>query len=109
MGAIPAFLLRHSVSVEAYEGEGPFGTVYAAAVDVRCFRDDKRRLVRGKDGSEVTSETTLYMRLDETCPVGSRVTLDGGTGNERVSTVITASRRDGGGLPTPDHLEVTLT
>ncbi|MGH3323259.1 MAG: hypothetical protein ACRDOV_02370, partial [Streptomyces sp.] len=81
-----------------------FGPVYGAAVPVRCFRDDKRRLVRGLDGSEVVSETTLYMRLVEVCPVGSRVTLDDG----RVTTVITSARRDGGGLPTPDHLEVTL-
>jgi hypothetical protein len=49
------------------------------------------------------------MRLAETCPVGSRVTLDAGAPHERQATVITAARHDGGGLPTPDHLEVTLT
>jgi hypothetical protein len=49
------------------------------------------------------------MRLAETCPVGSRVTLYAGTEIERKATVLTAARHDGGGLPTPDHLEVTLT
>jgi len=104
MGAIPAWLLRHTAVVEPLVGEGSHGPVYGPAVTVRCMRDDKRRLVRSRDGSEVTSETTLYMRLSETCPVGSRVDL-----GDRVATVITAARRDGGGLPTPDHLEVTLT
>lgn len=103
MAVIPAFLLRHTVSVEPLTGEGGNGPTYGPAATVRCFRDDKRRLVRGRDGSEVVSETTLYMRPAEDCPVGSRVTLPG-----RVSTAITSTRRDGGGLPTPDHLEVIL-
>lgn len=104
MAAIPMMLLRHEVTVEPLTGEGPYGPTYGPPVTVRCFRDDKRRLVRGADGSELVAETTLYMWLSETCPAGSRVTLDDG----RVSTVITSARRDGGGLPTPDHLEVTL-
>jgi hypothetical protein len=105
MAAIPGWLLRHEVTVEPLLSEGSHGPVYGLPVAVQCFRDDKRKLVRGKDGSEITSETTLYMRLDETCPAGSRVTLPGAA---RPTTVITASRRDGGGLATPDHLEVTL-
>jgi regulator of RNase E activity RraA len=109
MAAIPSFLLRHTVTIEPFANEGPFGPTYGPATTVRCFRDDKRRLVRAAKDSEVVSETTLYMRLSETCPAGSRVTLDVGTSAERVTTVITAARRDGGGLPTPDHLEVTLT
>lgn len=104
MAAIPSFLLRHEVTVEPLLSEGSHGPVHGLPVTVRCFRDDKRRQVRGKDGSEVVSETTLYMPLATTCPAGSRVTLDDG----RKTTVITASRRDGGGLATPDHLEVTL-
>lgn len=104
MGSIPKWMLRHTATVEPPTGEGSHGPTYGPPAVVRCFRDDKRRLIRGRDGSEVVSETTLYMRLAETCPVGSRVTLDDG----RVCTVITSARRDGGGLPTPDHREVTL-
>jgi hypothetical protein len=103
MATIPGWLLRHTATVEPFIGEGPFGPAYGAAVAVRCFADDKQRLVRDKEGSEVVSQTTLYMPLDTTCPAGSRVTVNG-----RTTTVIAALRRDGGGLPTPDHLEVNL-
>ncbi|MEV4245230.1 hypothetical protein AB0J63_17665 [Streptosporangium canum] len=103
MGALPAWLLVHQVLVEPFEGEGPFGPEYGEAVTVRCFVDEKRRLVRNAEGSEVVSETTVYMPLDTTCPTGSRVTA-----NSRTTTAITSSRRDGGGLPVPDHLEVAL-
>lgn len=103
MGGIPGFLLRHTVTVEPFEGEGPFGTTYGAPVEVRCFVDEKRQLVRNNEGSEVVSSTTVYMPLNTVCPVGSRVTV-----NDRTTTALTSSRRDGGGLPTPDHLEVNL-
>lgn len=103
MGALPSRYLVHQVLVEPHEGEGPFGPEYGEQTSVRCVIDEKRRLVRDAEGSEVVSETTLYMPLDTVCPAGSRVIASG-----RQTTVITASRRDGGGLPTPDHLEVVL-
>lgn len=103
MGAIPDWLLVHQVLVEPLAGEGPFGSEYGEQTPVRCFVDAKRRLVRDAEGAEVVSETTIYMPLDTTCPAGSRVIV-----GDRASTVITSARRDGGGLPTPDHLEVTL-
>ncbi|MBG0830515.1 hypothetical protein HS041_22395 [Planomonospora sp. ID67723] len=104
MADLPAYLLRHTVTVEPLTGEGPYGPEYGPAAEVRCFIDDKRRLVRDKTGAQVVSETTVFMPLATTCPVGSRVTLPTG----RESTVLTSLRRDGGGLPTPDHLEVNL-
>ncbi|MFF4412118.1 hypothetical protein ACFYY8_06265 [Streptosporangium sp. NPDC001559] len=103
MGAIPDWLLRHQVLIEPLTGEGPFGPEYGEQVAVRCFVDAKRRLVRDAEGAEVISETTIFMPLDTTCPAGSRVVI-----GDRASTVITAARRDGGGLPVPDHLEVVL-
>jgi hypothetical protein len=103
MGSIPSWLLRHTVSVEPYLQEGTFGPEYGSAVDVACFVDDKRRLVRNKTGEEVVSESTFYARLDVDCPIDSRVTVNG-----RTTTVLATARRDGGGLPTPDHLEVNL-
>lgn len=104
MGAIPRFLLRHTVTVEALTGEGPFGPTFGDPVEVRCFVDERRQFVRDNEGSEVVSSTTVYMPLNTTCPVGSKVTANG-----RTATVLASSRRDGGGLPTPDHLEVNLT
>lgn len=102
---IPAWLLRHTVTVEAYEGESAYGPVYAAPITVPCFLDRKTRTVAGKDGQERVSSGTFYARPDTVCPPESRVTLPDGT----TATVVNALPRDGGGLPTPDHLEVQLT
>ncbi|MGA5764479.1 hypothetical protein [Nonomuraea bangladeshensis] len=103
MGSVPAWLLRHQVFVEALEGEGPLGPEFAEQVVERAFIAEKRRMVRDAEGSEVVSETTVIMRLDAVCPAGSRVTVNG-----RTTYVIVSARQDGGGLPTPDHLEVAL-
>ncbi|MGW4602739.1 hypothetical protein ACWENS_05615 [Streptomyces sp. NPDC004532] len=105
MSAIPGALLRHTITVEAYAGQSAHGPVYAPPAVVRCFLDQKTREVRAPDGEVVTSSSTAYCRLDTTtAPPESRVTLADGT----QTRVIAALRRDGGGMPTPDHLEVQL-
>jgi hypothetical protein len=105
MAAIPKWLRRHTITVEAWQGEGPDGPRYAAPTAVRCFLDGATRTVRAADGTQTTSSSTAYARLDTTAPTLSRVTLPDG----RTATVIAALRRDGSGLPTPDHLEIQLT
>lgn len=102
---IPAWLLRHTVTVEAYEGASAYGPRYAAPVTVACLIDQKTRTVRDRQGQEVVSGGTVYAQLDTVCPPESRVTLPDGT----QSIVINTARHDGGGLPTPDHLEIQLT
>lgn len=104
MTAIPGWLLRHTVTVEPYTGDGAYGPVYGAAVEVRGMVDEQTRMVRSPGGEQVVSSSTVYVRLDTTAPPGSRVTLPSG----RRTTVINALRRDGSGLPTPDHLELQL-
>jgi hypothetical protein len=104
MAGMPAWLLRHSVMVEAWAGEGPDGPRYAAAVAAACFLDEQTRMVRQADGTQVSSTSTAYAPLTVSAPAGSRVTLPDG----RRTTVIAALRRDGGGLATPDHLEIQL-
>lgn len=102
---LPGMWLRHEVTVEPYEGDGAAGPIYGDAVTVRCFLEEKTRLVRAKDGREVTSGATFYCRLDAVnAEPEARVTLPSG----RKTTVIQQLRRDGGGLPLPDHLEVQL-
>jgi hypothetical protein len=103
---LPGFLKRHTVSVEPYTGTGAYGPQYGAAVSVKCFKDDVRRLVRMANGDEVTSAATLYSDLSENVPLNSRVTLPG----DPVTTyfVLALKRHDGAGLGTPDHLEVSL-
>lgn len=102
MGSVPAWLLRHQVLVEPFEGSGPVGAEYGDQVPVRCFVAEKRQLVRDAQGAEVISETTVIMPLDTVCPPESKVTLPSG----RVTYAITDAHEDGGGLPTPDHLQV---
>lgn len=110
MPGIPGFLLRHRVVVEPFTGQGGNGPTYGPAVTERCFREDGRRLVRNDKGEQVVSETTVYCRAAAVAPPLSRVTLLLSTGAvDRIAYVITAKNRDGGGLPTPDHLELSLT
>lgn len=104
MSTIPGWLLRHRIEVEAYEGSGAYGDVYASPVTVRCFLDQQTRMVRAADGADTTSSSTAYCLLATVAPPGSRVTLPDG----RRTVVINALRRDGGGLATPDHLEVQM-
>lgn len=102
---MPAFLLRHMVTVEPYLGSSAYGPRYGPAVAVACLLEQQTRAVVGADGADVTSSSTLRAPLDtpDIAPE-SRVTLpDGDT-----TTVIAALRHDGGGLPTPDHVEVQL-
>jgi hypothetical protein len=101
---LPSFLLQHTVTIEPYQGNGANGPVYGAPVTVKCFRDDKRRLVRGSNGSQVVSESTVYCLPGTVAPPESRINL--GT---RVATVITSADRDGGHLPVPSHVEVNCT
>lgn len=101
---LPRWLLQHSATIEPYAGAGANGPVYGAGVVVRCFRDDKRRLVRSGTGEQVVSETTLYCPPGTVAPPQSRVDL-----GHRKATVITLSDRDGGQLPVPSHVEVNLT
>lgn len=100
---IPRALLRHTATVEAYEGETAVGPSYATATTVRCFIDDKRRMVRSPGGVEVLSTTTIYCLPGTTIPPESRVTVNG-----RTTTVIDTHDHDSNGLPTPDHVEVNL-
>lgn len=101
---IPSFLLTHTAWVEPFLGNSATGPRYGPSSEVRCFVEEKTRMVRDPGGEEVTSSSTFYARPTAVCPAKSRVTLPSG----RKTTVIEAIRQEGGGLPTPDHLEVRL-
>ncbi|MER5482918.1 hypothetical protein ABT024_06840 [Streptomyces sp. NPDC002812] len=105
MSVIPGFLLRHEVAIEAYLGDNAYAPLYAAPVIARAFVDEKTQTVRNAKGEEVTVSTTVWLLPTQDCPPESRVTTPSG----RVASVITSALRTGGGLPTPDHREVTLT
>jgi hypothetical protein len=84
---IPRSLLRDSIAVEAYSGDGAYGPVYAGSVTVLGKVSYMRQLVRDADGEEVVSEVTAYVHPDDAAPFvpESRVTIDG-----RATTVIGA-------------------
>lgn len=100
---LPRHLLPHRATVEPYQGETAYGPSYGAPTTVRCLIEYTRRVTTDDEGREVHSEATVYTRLGEHVPPESRITVDG-----RTTYAETVRRRDGGGLPTPDHLEITL-
>lgn len=99
----------HTVDVERFAGAGSEGDTWGDVdAGLPCFISDKRRLVRSSTGEQVVSETTvLFPKTTADVPVDSRITLPALFGG-RTSTVLSVSRHDGGGLPTPDHLEVAI-
>jgi hypothetical protein len=101
--ALPARLRTHTISIEPYTGSGAFGSTYGPPVDVTCRVEEVVRLVRGADGDEAVSSTTVYCDADVVIPAESRVTVGG-----RVTTVLAVSNPSTGGRSALDHLEVSL-
>lgn len=97
-------LLKDTVTVETYGGEGAYGPAYAAAVNVRCNIEATRRLVRNAAGDEVVSEATLQVHLDNASSFTPESSVTIAT---RVSIVISASPQTfrGGTV----YLKVTCT
>jgi hypothetical protein len=102
---VPGFLLRHTVTVEAYLGSGSKGDVYGAPQPVRCLFDETTKQVTTPGGQKVASGSNYITRPDHRPPLNSRVTLPDG---RRVTTVITVARVDGAGLPVPSNTQVFL-
>lgn len=101
---IPSRLLRHEVTVEAYQGDGGRGPLYGAPQTVRCYLEQKARVARGPDGREVTSTSQLYCDLGPVVTTESRVTLPDG----RRPAVLQVAVFDTKGLVSTDHLEIYL-
>jgi len=102
---IPGWLLRHTVTIEPYLGDAAYGPTYGPPMVARAFVEDKIRTVRNERGEEIVASTTVYLLPTQDCPPESRLTTPSG----RAASVITSALHHGGGLPTPDHREVTLT
>jgi hypothetical protein len=97
----------HSVTVSTKTGSSGMGALYAAPELVQhVFVDEKRRLVRDKDGAQVVCEATLFdedmTRLSKYAP-DSKVVLPSG----RPSTVIGVAQPELDGVLA--YIEVTLT
>lgn len=98
----------HDVTISRYLGDTAYGPQYADPVTVRGFVHDGTKLVAGTTGEQVASsaQVALPAGLDY-IPVQSEVTLPAQFG-ARTSTVILSAVADGGGQPTPDHVELSL-
>lgn len=103
MGAIPGWALVHTISIEPYLGTGGTGPRYGPAVEHRCLAEDVHKLLRQPDDREATVSVAVFLAPGTDVAVGSRATLNG-----RTTTVAAVMDRDGGGLPTPDHIELGL-
>lgn len=81
-------MLKDTVSVETYGGDGAYGPVYAAAKAIQCNIEAARRLVRNANGDQVVSEATLYVHPYDAAAfiAESLVTIDG-----RASRILAAS------------------
>ena len=105
MGDLDDFYV-HTLNVQTFQGTGAMGDVYAAAVDVPGWLEDKRRIVRDKNGQEVVSSSLFACdnaHLAKFTP-DTKVTIDG-----RTAFVIGVANYTSGALGLPDHLEIDLT
>lgn len=93
----------HTVTITPCTGHGAYGDVYGTAVDATpVYVEQKRRLVRAPDGSQVVSSTTAYAPLTTVVPDRSRIELPDG----RETLVISVATHRAAGLPLPEHIEI---
>lgn len=105
MPRMPRRMLRHRIVIEPFAGDGATGPVYGTPVtDVRALAVAKTTVLRTADGKTTTSDTTVVLLPGQSCPVRSQLTLPGG----RTVIAVQVTDADGGGLPTPDHVQVVV-
>lgn len=100
MGEVPDFLLVHSCTVEAYRA----WDTYDPERELRCFINESLASA-GPTGTERVAQVTIVAHLHEPVTAGSRITF----GDGRTGYAAAVVRHDGGGLPTPDHLEIAMS
>lgn len=103
MGSLPGWLLTHRMVVEPFLGASGTGPAYGRPVEVRCFVEPGRATARGGETRTAIETATIYAPLDTVITPEARVTVEG-----RRVEVVSVTRRDGGGLPTPDHVEIVV-
>ncbi|MFI6371013.1 hypothetical protein [Streptomyces sp. NPDC050546] len=100
---VPAYLLRHRVTVEPYLGDGAYGPQYGPPVaDVPALVSGARKVTRDSTGAQVLSTAQVIAAPDLDCPARSRLTLHDG----RTTTAISVAHHTAPGLPVPACTEV---
>jgi hypothetical protein len=102
---VPAYLLRHRITVEPYLGDGAYGPQWGPPVPnvPALVAAAVKQVRRATDGREVVSSTTVITAPGLDCPPGSRITLPNG----RTTTAITTADHTAPGLPVPACTEVS--
>lgn len=93
-------------TVEPFLGVTGYGVeTFDTPVTVSCMVEDVRRTVTGKDGVDVTSNSTLYASINNAALFNTqaRVTVNG-----VITRVIRTSRFATPGLNLPQHAVVSL-
>jgi len=102
MAGIPAWLLRQQVTISPYLGDTGYGPAWGEPVTVRAYTVRETHTVLDAQGKEVISGSTVFVPPGTVAPALSRLALPDGT----TTTVLVRMDRDGGGMPTPDHVEL---
>ena len=102
----------HPVTIARFAGDGTYGPVYDDPETVLGWVRDGTKLIADGTGGQIASSAQVALPASTAyVPVQSEVTLPdqfAAPGQTRVTRVISASRGDGGGLPTPDHIVLVL-
>lgn len=102
---LPDYLLTHTIGVRPYLGTTGNGPAHGRRVELPAFVDENRRTVSDGDGRAITSGSTVYVQLDAPVAITPEARIDV---RGQPAEVLRVRRRDGGGLPTPDHIEIAL-
>ncbi|MFF5495764.1 hypothetical protein [Streptomyces aquilus] len=101
---VPGWLLRHRITVEPYLGDSAYGPQYGPPIeDVPALVAETIRLVRDREGREVTSTAQIIAAPGLDCPAESRITLPDG----RTTRAISVAHHTAPGLPVPQSTEVS--
>ncbi|MCX5362879.1 hypothetical protein OG864_29715 [Streptomyces sp. NBC_00124] len=102
MTALPAWLLRHTITVEPYRGTGAYGEVFGDPAAAAALVAETVKHIRDATGAITVSTAQVYAGPTLDCPVGSRVMLPDG----RITRALTVAHHTAPGLPVPQSTEV---
>ncbi|MGW2292719.1 hypothetical protein [Streptomyces phaeochromogenes] len=100
---VPAWLLRHRITVEPYLGVSAYGPRYGPPeTGIRALVGAEIKLVRNATGAQIVSTAQIIADPEFSPPTGSRITLPDG----RRTIVINVAAHTAPGLPVPENAEV---
>lgn len=92
----------HTVRVQGRAAAAGMGDTYAPVVELPCFAEEAQKMVRDAASLEVVSSAQIYMGFDPAVPVGSLVSVWGGSWRR----VLAVERHQAPGWPAYQMLAV---